>query len=159
MYSPNILIETIQRLLQIKKSCTISEIANTCGKKKMDVLKEITDNKKLLRFDTRGAITGLVNTNQPQIDKMINIGMVYTTSLISYGAEAVINWNHPEAEKLKQDHYEGFYGDCRKIRVILDTPENRKAVEAHGAKHVNNITVADLEPLERYWKPLTAKQS
>lgn len=154
MYSPNILIETIQRLLQIKKSCTISEIANTCGKKKMDVLKEITDNKKLLYFDTRGAITGLVNTNREQIDRMVKNGTAYITSLISYGAETIINWNHPEAEKLMQDHYEGCYGDCTKIRVILDTPENRKVIEAYGVKYVNNITTADLEPFERYWKPL-----
>jgi hypothetical protein len=142
-------VKTIQKLLEIKSKVSVFEIASYTARKKSEVLDEIIKNKSLLRFDKNGKIIKFANVRQIQLEDKFENGQVYRVDPINYGADKVLTWNDARAEKLKESYWEGGFGDCREIKVILDTKENRKILEDLG---VVEITTAKTDPIESLWK-------
>ena len=142
-------LEAIKLALEIKKTISLSELASITGYKKLDVLQEIAKNKSLLNLDKNGKILGFINIRDRQLSKKIASGEVYYTNLINYGSDTELVWNHENAKNFKQCYWEGGFGDCRRIDVILDTEENRKKIEAFGAVF---ITEAKTETIDFFWE-------
>ncbi len=142
-------LKTIQKLLGIKSKVSIFEIASYTARKKSEVLDEIIKNKSLLIFDKDGKIISFANVRQRQLSDKFETGQVYRVDPINYGADKTLSWNDARAEKLKKSYWEGAFGDCREIKVILDTKDNRKLLEDLG---VVEITAAKTEPIESLWK-------
>jgi hypothetical protein len=142
-------LKTIQKLLGIKSKVSIFEIASYTARKKSEVLDEIIKNKSLLIFDKDGKIINLANVRQKQLLNKFQSGQVYKVHLINYGTDKALEWNDDRAEKLKKSYWEGGFGDCVEIKVILDTKDNRKLLEDLG---VVEITAAKTEPIESLWK-------
>lgn len=142
-------LEAIELALQIKKSVSLSELASITGYKKLDVLQEIAKNKSLLKLDENGNVLGFINIRDRELSKKIANGEIYHTNLINYGTDTELIWNHEKAQSLKQCYWEGGFGDCRRIDVILDTKENREKIEAFGAVF---ITEAKTETIDFFWE-------
>lgn len=142
-------LEAIELALQVKKSVSLSELASITGYKKLDVLQEIVKNKSLLRLDKNGKILGFINIRDRELSKKIESGEIYHTNLINYGTDTELIWNHEKAQSLKQCYWEGGFGDCRRIDVILDTKENREKIEAFGAVF---ITEAKTKTIDFFWE-------
>lgn len=139
------LIEIIKKILSIKNKVSLSELAGLSSKKKLEILDEVTKNKSLLKFNKNGCIVGLVNIRNIELEKKFAAGEIYTTSMINYGAAREINCLHSEAKKLEEDYWEGGFGDCRLIRVILDTEENRKKIEDLGIIYIDKAETITIE--------------
>lgn len=142
-------LEAITLLLETKSKISLSELTSVTGSKKLDVLREITKNKALLRFDKSGKILGFINIRDREIRKKIASGEVYYTGLINYGSDTELIWNHEKAQSFKQYYWEGGFGDCRRIEVILDTKENRKKIESVGAVFIAD---AKTEAIDFFWE-------
>ena len=142
-------LEAIELALEIKESISLSELASIIDGKKLDVLKEIAKNKSLLKLDKKGNITGFANVRDKQLKDKFRNGEVYSVHGINYGADRELVWNDSRAEELKVGYWEGGFGDCREIKVILDTEANRKLLENLG---VIEITSAKTEPIEFFWE-------
>lgn len=137
------IVETIRRLLQLKKSCTINEIASICGKKKADVLTEITDNIKLLKVDKKGGITGFINVVAQQRTTAFNNGKCYVAKQ-SYYIDKELECKNEKADELRVIYRYSAYNQTTS-GLIKDTEENRNKLEEMGIININKIETHNIE--------------
>lgn len=150
MSEPNPILSAIRALLKFKGSATLAEIARMAGVKQRRVLDVINANGAYVTRTSSGKITR-VDVRTPLRKQLWESGQYYHPD--TYGAWSVeghclkIHDNPTTKAALEEVRRVGGLGDSYDVKVILDTPENRAALEAHG------LTLWDEAMLDdRLWK-------
>lgn len=152
--SKHIVVETIQRLLELGQPASIGKISSISGKKKMDVLREITNNKSLLKLNKKGDIIGFCDVITAQKEEMFKKGLLYRCRKINYNSDSAIDWEDPRAENMKEEYWEGGFRDCVKCRYVLNREYNIKKLEEFGIRDYSDIKAEELKPFDDFWKPV-----
>lgn len=152
--SKHIVVETIQRLLELGQPASIGKISSISGKKKMDVLREITNNKSLLKLNKKGDIIGFRDVITAQKEEMLKKGLLYYCRKINYDSDTAIEWEDPRAESMMEEYWEGGFTDCVKRTYILKRSDNIKKLEEFGIRDYSDIKAEELKPFDDFWKPV-----
>lgn len=152
--SKHIVVETIQRLLELGQPASIGKISSISGKKKMDVLREITNNKSLLKLNKKGDIIGFYDVYNKQLNEMFEKGLLYSIDKINYNSDSAIDWKDPRAESMKEEYWEGGFGDCVRCRYVLNRDYNIKKLEEFGIRNIDSVKKEELKPFDDFWKPV-----
>ncbi|WP_199086039.1 hypothetical protein [Bosea sp. ASV33] len=140
-------LETIRALLRFKDHTTIAEIAKIGGLRARHVLDVVNRNGEFVhRVRKNGKITK-VDVQSPLRDELWKSGAFYRPD--TYGAWSVEGHclkfeGHPEIrEALQQGRWVGAICDNYEVKVIIDTPENRAALEVAGLRPWDEAVIDD----------------
>lgn len=140
-------LDTIRSLLNVKDHTTISEIASTSGLPRKVVLETINRNGQFVwRYRKNGHITK-VDPQSALRDQLWKSGKFYRQD--TFGAWSVeghclkFEGNADLREQLRQTRTVGALGDNYPVEVVLDTPENRAALEAAGLRPWSDAVIDD----------------
>jgi len=132
------ILDTIRALLEFKDRTTIAEIARVAVVPQKRVLDVLNKNGHMVYRDrSNGNIIKV--TPRETLRKQLKESPEYYFRT-TFGAWAVEGYqltfrgNQELADRLKQKRLVGGIGDCWTEEHILDTPENRKALEDAGLK-------------------------
>ncbi|MBJ2150938.1 hypothetical protein [Paracoccus sp. IB05] len=131
-------LDAIRATLKFKDSATISEIAKYAGLTHKQVLDTINANGSMV---WRNRKTGHVTKVDPRgvlRKQLVESDAYYFPD--TYGAWSVEGHSlrfkgHDDLRaRLRESRLVGGIGDCWTIEPVIDTPENRAALEADGLK-------------------------
>ena len=151
--NPKPVLRAIRSILQFKDDTTIAEIASISGLKRSRVLDVVNDNAHLLTINrTNGKIIN-EKCREAMLLKLYGDGKIVYRQDQNYGAEHALNFaGHEEFRAAHTiDSWEGGFGDCRAIRYVPDTPENRAILESEGCLNNEYYTRATVDGSE-LWK-------
>lgn len=149
--TPRPVLDAIRAVLQFKDRATITEIAKYAELKPRQVLDVINANGRMV---WRSRKTGHVTKVDPRgvlRKELVESDRYYFPD--TYGAWSVeghslrFNGHDDLRERLQEGRLVGTLGDCWTTKVVIDTPENRAALEAAGLK-----LWSEDEADERLWK-------
>lgn len=141
------ILYTIRQLLKFKDDTTISEIASTAGLSRKLVLETINRNG---HFVWRNRKNGHITKVDPQStlrEQLWESGKFYREG--TFGAWSVeghcLNFegNDELRESLKEKRIVGTLVEHWPVDVVLDTPENRAALEAAGLRPWSEAVIDD----------------
>lgn len=145
------ILDAIRSLLKFKDHTTIAEIANIAAVPKKRVLEIVNANGPYVwRIKSNGHITR-VDPQTPLREQLWTSGKYWRES--TYGAWSVegqsldFNGNEDLKERLKIKRTVGALGDNYEVDIVLDTPDNRSAVEVAGLRPWSEAVIDD-----RLWK-------
>lgn len=139
------ILHAIQQLLKWKQTATIAEIAKIAECKQAKVLEVLNNNIRWIKQDTKWRIIGL--RENAQVLKNPDV-LYYYFALINYGADKRIETNKKEnVIDLYQDYWEGGFGDCHCINVILYTENNIKILRERGFVHYDELPKKTFEEI------------
>lgn len=129
------IFETIQKLIRVQGYASLSSIAECSGLSKKRVLDILDANKGLFRREKAKIVSVQPEYVGAAVANARNSGKVFWQVKISYGCATSLEWyNNPEADKLRKGYCCGGLGDSYVSQVVLDTLENRAALEELGMK-------------------------
>lgn len=135
-------------IIQLRKlsnrPISYTEIASVSGLKKIEVIEILANNKKWLILDKQGRVKEI--TFEQHYRDLYNSGKLYRISPINYGADSALCC--VGNDDLQTDYWEGGFGDCRKAKAILNTPENIKELESRGLVHAKQYKIS----VDKLWK-------
>lgn len=140
-------LATIRALLKFKDHTTISEIASTAGLPRKVVLETINRNGQFVWRNRKNGHITKVDPQSALREQLWKSGKFYRQD--TFGAWSVeghcltFEGNADLREQLQQTRCVGALGDNYDIKVILDTPENRAAVEAAGLRLWSDVVIDD----------------
>lgn len=159
MLSP--IYHAICQLLKIKKAVSISDIYQIVkddGYTKANILDEIVNNKErhtiisatcvvlqLLTLDDNGRIVKINKGEWTRKYKELRfeMGGSYYLGLINYGADKEVRTNNAEMQKLIGGYWEGGFGDCVQVQVILYNEESQAKIAELKLPEYNEKAIDD----------------
>ena len=149
-------LEAIRAILKFKDHATITEIAKMAEMKQRDVLDVLNANGSMIWRNRKNGHITKVDPRGVHRKKLVESDCYYFPD--TYGEWSVEGHclrfkGHDDLRaKLSESRVVGTIGDNWKVNHVIDTPENRAALEAAGLK-----LWAESEADERMWKePLPA---
>lgn len=140
-------LDTIRALLKFKDFTTIQEIASTAGLPRKQVLETINRNGHFVWRDRSNGRITRVDPREKLRKQLWESGKFYRPG--TYGAWSVeghcieFHGNEELRSKLLETRRVGAFGDSYDQKVIIDTPENRAAVEAAGLRDWSEAVIDD----------------
>lgn len=140
-------LDTIRAILKFKDHTTISEIASTAGLPRKVVLETINRNGQFVWRDRKNGHITRVDPQSALRDQLWKSGEFYREG--TYGAWSIeghclkFEGNADLRERLKATRTVGALGDNYPVEVVLDTPENRAAIEAAGLRPWSEAIIDD----------------
>jgi len=131
-------LDTIRALLKFKDFTTISEIASTAGLPRKVVLETINRNGQFVWRDRKNGRITRVDPKSSLREQLWKSGKFYSEG--TYGAWSVeghclkFEGNDEIRDRLKQKRTIETLVEHWPVEVVLDTPENRTALEAAGLR-------------------------
>jgi len=148
-------LEAVRKLIRVQRKGTVAQIAKVAKVPFAVALDVLDANRGLIRIDTHGRVfsTRLGEHRQGVVNGLYQKGKAYRPGVcMDYGSVTVIQIEKdadPELfERLSVDRSFGGLGDSYHLKVIFDTPENRKALEDAGMQDITTISIPD----EDIWK-------
>lgn len=141
------ILEAIRAVLKFKDHATIAEIARYAECKQRHVLDVINANGSMVWRNRKSGHVTKVDPRGVLRKRLTESDQYYFPD--TYGAWSVeghsLRFNGHEAlkERLQRPHVTGGLGDSWTIQIILDTPENRAALEAEGLKLWSDSEIDD----------------
>lgn len=141
------ILSLIRALLRFKDHTTIAEIAKIGGFKPRHVLDVVNQNGEFVQRVRRTGNITKVDVQSPLRDRLWKSGEFYRPD--TYGAWSVEGHclkfeGRPEIrEAMQEGRWVGALGDNYEVKVILDTPENRAALEAAGLRPWDEAVIDD----------------
>lgn len=141
------ILSAIRALLEFKDFTSISEIASTSGLSRRRVLETVNRNGEFVWRNRKNGHITKVDPQSALRKQLWESGKFYRTG--TYGAWSVeghcleFQDNNELRKRLQETRCVGAIGDNYHIRVIIDTPENRSAVEAAGLSPWSEATIDD----------------
>ena len=124
---------TIQQLIRVQGYASLSSIAKCSGFSQKTVLEVLDRNIRLIQRKGSRITGAFLEDVHPAIAEARASGKVFWQENINFGRATSLEWkNNLEADKLRKPYCCGGFGDSYMIQVVLDTPENRAALEALG---------------------------
>ena len=145
------ILETIRALLKLRTDTSMAEIASMAGVPKRKVLDTILANGSLVWTNKKTGRVAKVDTTSSLRKQLWESGAFYRKG--TYGAWSIeghcieFHGNDDLRERLKDTRTVGGLGDNYPVEIILDTPENRAAVETAGLRPWDEAVIDD-----RLWK-------
>lgn len=140
-------LATIRALLKFKDHTTISEIASTAGLSRKVVLETINRNGQFVWRNRKNGHITRVDPQSALRKQLWESGRFYSED--TFGAWSVeghslkFTGNDELREQLRQTRTVGALGDNYPVEVVLDTPENRAALEAAGLRPWSDAIIDD----------------
>lgn len=140
-------LATIRALLKFKDHTTISEIASTAGLSRKLVLETINRNGQFVWRNRKNGHITRVDPQSALRKQLWESGKFYAED--TFGAWSVeghslkFTGNADLREQLQQTRCVGGLGDNYDIKIVLDTPENRAALEAAGLRPWSEAIIDD----------------
>ena len=144
-------LDAIRAVLKFKDAATISEIAKYAGLTYRQVLDAINTNGTMVWRDRKSGHVTRVDPRAVHRKQLVESDRYYFPD--TYGAWSVEGHclrfkGHDDLRaKLSDGRLVGALGDCWTESHVIDTPENRAALEAAGLK-----LWSESEADERLWK-------
>ena len=130
-------LAAIRALIKFKGSASIAEIARMSGKPQRHVLDLLNRNREFIKLDKRARVASVV-IRAVLRDRLWKSGAYYRPG--TYGAWSVEGYcltfegNAELRESLQEKRWIGGFGDSSQTTIVIDTPENRAALEAAGLR-------------------------
>ena len=141
------ILDTIRALLKFKDRTTIAEIARVSGVPQKRVLDVLNKNGHMVYRDrSNGNITKVIPRETLLKQLKESSEYYFQTTFGAWSVEGyclTFKGNQELADSLKQGCLVGGLGDCWTEEHIIDTPENRKALEDAGLRLWDNPELDD----------------
>ena len=140
-------LTTILEILKFKNFTTIGEIAKISGLRQAHVLRVLNRNiSYVIRDPTNGHIRDLSHKSTLRT-QLWNSGRYYSEDvygMFSKEGDALNFAGNDELRgRLSESKVVGAFGDSGTQTVIIDTPENRKAIEDAGLRPWSEVVIDD----------------
>jgi hypothetical protein len=151
MADPRPVLDAIRAVLKFKDRATIAEVARFAELRQRHVLDVINANGELVQRDRKTGHITKVNPEAVLRQSLRDTGPFYFPG--TYGAWSVegnclhFNGHDDLRQSLSESMLLGAFGDSYRQDIVLDTPENRAALEAAGLRLWSEVEVDD-----RLWK-------
>jgi hypothetical protein len=141
------ILHTIRELLKFKDYTTISEIASTAGLPRKQVLETINRNGHFVWRERKNGHITKVDPQASLREHLWKSGRYYRKG--TYGAWGVeghcleFEGNQELRERLIETRRIGGFGDSYDTKIVIDTPENRAALEETGLRPWEEAVIDD----------------
>lgn len=148
------IFDAIVLIIKAGEHPTVASIAMCSKRPKPDVIKALADNSVLIKRDRRRRIFAIhKNLTFGAREAAWASGKFFRRQEINYGAATILDFKdgNPAADALKEEYWCGGFGDSYKRMVVMDTPENEKALRALGMKDFSEVVPSEW-PGYKEWK-------